>query len=65
MDAVCKWNDDEFDARFHDINLHLYTDKAGIRNLKSEIIKMMSKYKEQECVKKAERLEKLYDLIRL
>jgi len=65
MDAICSWSDEEYGARYNDFEFYHYKDKEVIKELKSKLVSMMSKYKEKGDVSKAERIEKLYDKVRV
>lgn len=52
MDAIYYWNDEEFEARYNDLDLYRCTDKNAIKELKSELLGMMSKFTNEGDIKK-------------
>lgn len=65
MDAIYNWNDEEFESRYNDLDFYRCTDKNAIKEVKSELVSIMSKFTNDGDMKKAERSEKFYEMIRI
>jgi len=64
IDAIYYWNDEEFASRYHDLDFYRCTDKNAIKEVRSELLNMMSKFKQEGDMNKTERTEKFYEIIR-
>jgi len=65
-DAIEKWSKEDFDTRYHDIEMdkYLWKDVNRLRELRSYILKSLANARKTQNNEKVERLEKLYEIIR-
>lgn len=64
MNAINKWDDNEFSQRAGGLQFYYVQDKDGLKQLKSKLVNLMSKYREQGNDIKFSRSARIYDLIR-
>jgi len=65
-DAIERWSKEDFDSRYHDIEIDKYLrkDAGRLKELRLYILKSLALARKTQNMEKTERLEKLYQMLR-